>query len=233
MSAALVVRVDALLAGKAVAYTRPGSVSAIAKHPLAGEVRIGVLGIEGDEQGDLRVHGGIDKALHHYAFEHYALWRNELGDLPLLQTPGAFGENISTHGLSEADVCLGDRYQLGSAVLEVSQGRQPCWKLNDRFGVAGMAKRVQTTGRSGWYYRVLQAGTASPDDVLTRLECRHPDWPLARLTQLLYTRVLDPALLEPVLALPLVPSWRKLIERRLQHGAVEDWGKRIDGPSSS
>ncbi|HQX90915.1 MAG TPA: MOSC domain-containing protein [Thermomonas sp.] len=233
MTPALSVRVDALLSGKALKFTRAGSISAIAKHPLAGEVRIGELGIEGDEQGDLRVHGGIDKALHHYAFEHYAQWRNELGDLPLLQTPGAFGENISTHGLSEADVCLGDRYQLGSAVLEVSQGRQPCWKLNDRFGVAGMAKRVQTTGRSGWYYRVLQAGTASPGDVLTRLECRHPDWPLARLAQLLYTRVLDPALLEPALALPLLPSWRKLIERRLQYGAVEDWGKRIDGPSQS
>ena len=231
MTPSLAVRVDALLSGKAIPFTRAGSVSAIAKHALTGEVQIGELGIEGDEQGDLRVHGGIDKALHHYAFEHYALWRNELGVLPLLHTPGAFGENISTHSLSEANVCLGDRFQLGTAVLEVSQGRQPCWKLNDRFGVADMAKRVQTTGRSGWYYRVLHAGTACPGDVLTRIECRYPDWPLARLAQLLYARVLDPALLEPALALPLVPSWRKLIERRLQHGAVEDWGKRIDGPA--
>ena len=233
MTPSLAVRVDALLAGKALPFTRPGSASAIAKHALAGEVRIGALGIEGDAQGDLRVHGGIDKAVHHYAFDHYPAWRDALGKLPLLQQPGAFGENISTRGLTETEVCLGDRFQLGTAVLEVSQGRQPCWKLNDRFGVADMARRVQTTGRSGWYYRVLQAGTACAGDALTRLECRYPDWPLARLAQLLYARTLEPALLEPALALPLVPSWRKIIERRLQHDAVEDWGKRIDGPAQN
>ncbi len=229
MSAALAVRVDALLAGKAVAYTRPGSISAIAKHALAGEVRIGELGIEGDEQGDLRVHGGIDKALHHYAFEHYALWRNELGTLPLLHTPGAFGENISTHGLSEANVCLGDRYQLGNAVLEVSQGRQPCWKLNDRFNVPDMARRVQDTGRTGWYYRVIAPGVARSGDALTLIERPHPAWPLRTINVILFTPVLDPAQLEPMLALPLVPSWQKLVKRRLEQSAVEDWSMRLEG----
>lgn len=233
MSSAVSVPVQALLIGKAVPYSRPGTRSGIHKHRQAGVVRIGELGLEGDEQGDLRVHGGIDKAVHHYPFEHYLQWRSELGNLPVLQQPGAFGENISTQGLTEHDVCLGDRLQLGSALLEVSQGRQPCWKLNDRFGVADMARRVQSSGRSGWYYRVLQAGAAGAGDALTLRERPHPDWPLARLAHLLYDRVLDPALLKPALALPLVPSWRKLIERRMQQGAVEDWGKRIDGPSSS
>lgn len=220
-----------LLTGKAQPYTRPGSHSGIAKQPRTDKVWISPIGLEGDEQGDLRVHGGPDKAVHHYAFEHYALWQKELGALPLLQAPGAFGENISTRGLTEAEVCLGDRFILGGALLEVSQGRQPCWKLNDRFGVADMARRVQSTGRSGWYYRVLRPGLAQAGDVLTLVERPHADWPLQRLADLLYQRVLSPALLEPALALPLVPSHRKLIERRMALGAVEDWSRRIDGPS--
>ena len=233
MNDAPAVRVDALLAGKVRAYTRPGTLSGIDKQPLAGEVHIGELGLLGDEQGDPRVHGGPDKAVHHYAFDHYARWRDELGPLPPLETPGAFGENISTRGLTEAEVCLGDRFILGSALLEISQGRQPCWKLNDRFGVADMARRVQATGRSGWYYRVLRPGLTLAGDALTLVERPHPDWSLQRINRLFYARTLDPAQLEPLLALPLVPSHRKLVERRLQQGAVEDWGKRIDGPAKA
>ena len=223
----------ALLTGKVRAYTRPGSRSGIDKQPVAGPLHIGPLGLTGDEQGDLRVHGGIDKAVHHYPFDHYAAWQRDLGALPLLETAGAFGENISTTGIDETTVCLGDRFHLGTAVLEVSQGRQPCWKLNDRFGIPDMARRVQDSGRSGWYYRVLQPGHAQAGDHLACIERPHPDWSLARLVALLYGRVLDPALLEPALALPLVPSWRRLIERRLQQGAVEDWGNRIDGPATA
>ena len=225
------VRVDALLTGRATPYTRAGSFSGIDKHACSGSVHIGEPGLAGDEQGDPRVHGGSDKAVHHYAFEHYAAWQQDLGPLPLLQAPGAFGENISTRGLDEGNVCLGDRFALGDALLEVSQGRQPCWKLNDRFDVADMARRVQTTGRTGWYYRVLQAGSASAGDWLELQARPHPDWTLRRLNALLFERVLDPAALEPALQLPLVPSWRKLVERRLQQCAVEDWSRRLDGPS--
>ncbi|MGN7725529.1 MOSC domain-containing protein [Luteimonas sp. 22616] len=224
------VRVDALLVGSAKPYTRPGSSSAIDKHPLAGTVSIGELGFVGDEQGDPRVHGGPDKAIHHYAFDHYSAWRDELGPLPLLQAPGAFGENISTRGLDEGNVCLGDRFRLGTALIEVSQGRQPCWKLNDRFDVPDMARRVQSSGRTGWYYRVLQPGAARAGELL-RLDARpYPAWTLRRLGTLLFGRALAREALEPALQLPLVPSWRKLLERRLQMEEVEDWSRRIDGP---
>src|SRR3546814_4948632 len=109
-------------------------------------------------------------------------------DSPLLRVPGAFGENISTRGLDEDNVCLGDRFELGTALLEVSQGRQPCWKLNDRFGVPDMVRRVQSSGRTGWYYRVLRPGTARAGDP-PRLDSRpHPDWPLRRLNRLLFDR---------------------------------------------
>jgi len=226
------VPVDALLVGRARPYTRAGSRSGIDKRPLDGAVAIGELGLAGDEQGDPRVHGGPDKAVHHYAFDHYAAWRADLGDAPLLRAPGAFGENISARGLDEGNVCLGDRFALGTALLEVSQGRQPCWKLNDRFGVPDMARRVQATGRTGWYYRVLQPGVAVAGDVLRLAARPYPDWPLRRLNRLLFDRVLAREALEPALDLPLVPSWRKLIERRLQQGGVEDWARRIDGPAA-
>lgn len=223
--------IDAVLTGRAVDYTRPGSRSAIDKRAVEGPVRIGPEGLAGDEQGDRRVHGGPDKAIHHYPRDHYASWRGEVGAHALLQAAGAFGENISTAGITEADVCLGDRLRLGSALVEVSQARQPCWKLSDRFGIADMARRVQDSGRSGWYYRVLETGTVQAGDTLVLVDRPHPDWPLPRLSELLYRRTLDRDELQGALALPLVPSWRKLFERRLQQGDTESWDSRLGGPA--
>ncbi|UNK57185.1 MOSC domain-containing protein [Pseudoxanthomonas daejeonensis] len=226
-------RIDAVLVGRAVDYTRPGSRSAIDKHPLAGPVGVGLEGLAGDEQGDRRVHGGPDKAIHHYPRDHYATWQGEVGAHPLLMAPGAFGENISTTGITEADVCLGDRLRLGTALVEVSQARQPCWKLSDRFGIADMARRVQDTGRCGWYYRVLEPGIVQASDVLALVERPHVDWALPRLSELLYRRTLDRDELRGALALPLVPSWRRLFERRLEQGDTESWESRLHGPGAS
>ncbi|KAF1697659.1 MOSC domain-containing protein [Pseudoxanthomonas koreensis] len=231
MAVRVLARIDAVLTGKAVAYTRPDSRSAIAKQPVAGAVAIGAEGLQGDEQGDRRVHGGPDKAVHHYAREHYVAWRGEIGAHPLLGAPGAFGENISSTGVTEADLCLGDRLRLGSAVVELAQGRQPCWKLSDRFGIADMARRVQDSGRSGWYYRVLEPGTVQAGDDLVLLERPHPQWPLPRLAELLYRRTLDRAELLAALELPLVPSWRTLFQRRLEQDRTEAWDNRLSGPS--
>lgn len=182
---------DALLTGRARPFTRPGSRSGIAKSPRDGALRVTPVGLEGDEQGDLRVHGGVEKAIHHYPREHYAAWIAELGEHPLLMQAGAFGENFSTSGWSEADVCLGDRVRAGTALLEVSQGRMPCWKLNDRFEVAGMSLRVQESGRTGWYYRVLEEGVVAAGDILQLVERRHPDWSLLRLSEVLFDRRAD------------------------------------------
>lgn len=223
--------IDAVLTGRAVDYTRPGSRSAIDKRAIEGPVRIGPEGLGGDEQGDRRVHGGPDKAIHHYPRDHYASWQGEVGAHALLQAAGAFGENISTAGITEADICLGDRLRLGSALVEVSQARQPCWKLSDRFGIADMARRVQDSGRSGWYYRVLETGTVQAGDTLVLVDRPHPHWPLPRLSELLYRRTLDRDELLGALALPLVPSWRKLFERRLQQGDTESWDSRLGGPA--
>ena len=155
-------QIHAVLRGRAVPCTRPdgspGGRSAIAKQPVAGPVQVGPEGLEGDEQGDRRVHGGPDKAVHQYALEHYAAWRADLGALPVLDAPGAFGENLASAGVTEATLCWGDRVRIGSVLLEVAQSRQPCWKLNLRFGHKDMARRLQDTGRTGWYWRVLEPG---------------------------------------------------------------------------
>ena len=222
-------QVTAVLCGPALPYTRPGSFSAIAKFPVIGSVAVGALGLAGDEQGDPRVHGGLDKAVHHYPAEHYAAWRSELGALPVLSAPGAFGENLATHGMTEASVCLGDRLRVGSALFEVSQSRQPCWKLNDRFGVPDMARRVQQTGRTGWYYRVLEAGAVQAGDRFELVERPWPQWPLARVIAVLYHQRFDAGVLRELAALPLTPSWRRLVEARLARGQVEDWSLRMDG----
>ncbi len=221
----------AVLRGRAVPYTRPGSRSAIAKTPVRGPVHVGPLGLEGDEQGDPKVHGGPDKAVHQYAQEHYVSWRTELGALPVLAAPGAFGENIASTGMTEHSLCLGDQVRVGSSVLlEVSQSRQPCWKLNDRFAVPTMARRVQDSGRTGWYYRVLQPGHLQAGDALVLVARPWPEWTLARIIDVLYHQPFDAAVLQALAALPLPPSWQRMVHGRLARAQVEDWRPRLDGP---
>lgn len=221
----------AVLTGLAVPFSR-GRASAIAKRSREGPVAVGRLGFDGDEQGDRRFHGGADKAVLGYAWEHYRSWRDELGPLPLLDEAGAFGENLSTEGIDEEGLCLGDRLRVGSAVLEVSQARQPCWKLNDRFGDAGMARRVQRSRRTGWYCRVLRAGSVSAGDDIELVARPHEEWPLTRLMALLHDGQVPTGALRAALGLPLVASWRARIERRLDTGVLEDSTSRLDGPST-
>lgn len=225
----MLARIEAVCTGPAVPYAR-GSRSAIHKQPVQGPVRAGGLGLEGDAQGDLRLHGGPDKAVHHYPLEHYAAWRAELGDHALLCGPGAFGENLQGQGLTEASVCLGDRWRAGEALLEVTQARQPCWKLDERFGLPGMARRVQQSRRTGWYYRVLEEGRLWAGAALVLEHRPHPQWSLARLLDLLYLPELDPVALQAASRLPLPASWLRLMQRRIDTGVVEDWAPRLEGP---
>jgi MOSC domain-containing protein YiiM len=159
--------------------------SAIHKAPVIGRVRVLRLGLAGDEQADLTVHGGPDKAIHHYPFDHYAWWREALGPHPLLDAPGAFGENIVTEGLTETEICVGDRWRMGTALVEVSHGRQPCWKLDHRFGGAAVLARMVKSRRAGWYYRVIEEGTVAADDLLELVDRPFADWTVDRVFGLL------------------------------------------------
>ena len=222
-------RVHEILAGRAIPFGGQATLSAIQKHPITGEVRIMRHGIECDEQGDRRIHGGVDKAIHCYPFEHYSAWRSEISHVPVLGQVGAFGENLSLSGLVEQTVCLGDIWCIGTTQLVVTQGRQPCWKLNIRFGVTDMARRVQDSLRAGWYMRVEQEGILQAGDPVVLLGRPHPNWPIARLLDLIRDRVTDTQTLEEVLCLPLVPSWQHLFQNRLRDGIAEAWGARMDG----
>jgi MOSC domain-containing protein YiiM len=175
---------QALLAGQVQPLSR-GEQSAIAKQPLSGSVQIGLFGIAGDEQADHVHHGGRDKALHHYPFDHYAHWQNAAPDAALLRAPGAFGENISTLGLSEDMVCIGDRFRLGTVLVEVSQARQPCWKQGDRLAWKTLPELMVKEGRSGWYYRVLEPGVAQQGDAVQLVDRPYPDWTVRRVFDLL------------------------------------------------
>lgn len=209
--------IDAVLTGKARAF-RGDEASAIAKTPVNGALRVGPLGIDGDEQADLTVHGGVDKAIHHYPRDHYHWWAGELGDHVLLGAPGAFGENISTEGLIESEARIGDRYRLGSALVEISQGRQPCWKLGHRFGIATVPATVVTTRRSGWYYRVIEEGTVATGDTLALVERPLPDWSVERVFHLLIGGAgkREPEALRALAAMDsLATSWRARAEKLL------------------
>ena len=224
------ITIDALLTGTVRPLGDSGRDSGIDKHPVSAPLWLGAEGLRGDEQADRRFHGGPEKALHHYARDHYPGWLAELGERAVLAAPGAFGENISTLGLTEADVCVGDVFRAGTALIQVSQARQPCWKLDHRFGQRGMAARVQASGRTGWYYRVLQEGWLCAGDTLALCERPHPQWSLARVQDVLNRRVLDADVLHALAALPeLSPNWRALFEKRAQAGQVEDWTRRLEG----
>lgn len=175
----------AVLLGKVRPFRGDDEPSAIGKLPMTDTVAVGAMGLAGDEQADRTVHGGIDKAIHHYPADHYDWWRGYLGELPLLDAPGAFGENISTSGLDETNVFLGDRFRLGTALVEVTQARQPCWKLDHRFQAKGVMAQVVKTRRTGWYYRVLEPGAVRAGDALDLVERPYPQWPLASLFALL------------------------------------------------
>ena len=227
-------------AGFSVAQVRVGRVcplgpkavpSGIDKHPVTGPVMANISGIEGDEQGDLRHHGGPDKAIHAYATRNLPLWVADLPDQAGLFVPGAFGENLVVDGIDESGICLGDRWQIGAALCEVSQGRQPCWRLNLRFDRPDMAWLVQNTGRTGWYFRVLEPGLIAAGNNGVLLARPNPHWTIARVTRLLYVNRLDRDALAEFAALKGLPeSWRSLATARLADNRTESWVRRIKSP---
>ncbi|MFB9216080.1 MOSC domain-containing protein [Vibrio sinaloensis] len=223
--------INAVLAGKTVAFAH-GTQSAINKQILAERQHTTTLGFTNDEQGDPRFHGGIEKALHIYPSEHYSAWQHDLGDKQVFDCAGAFGENLSATGVTESSICLNDKIRIGSTLLEVSQGRMPCWKLNVRFEQHDMAQRLQDTLRTGWYFRVLQEGDIGAGDEIVLVERPYPDWSIARIMAAVFEGCLEQQTLEQLAQLPLVESWGALIQRRLDTGLVEDWQPRLVGPTA-
>lgn len=183
--------VEALCAGASAALPN-GKRSGIRKSLVPGPVLIGERGIAMDVQVDRIHHGYPAMALHHFPFENYAWLQHHFGALPRLEGPGSIGENISTQGLTEHDACIGDRFRFGSAVIEVTQPRQPCSTIEQHLGAKGVVKSLVAAARSGWFYRVLEPGVAQAGDALELIERGHERWSIARAFLATYGSVRAP-----------------------------------------
>lgn len=160
--------------------------SAFVKHRVAGAVDVGRLGLEVDEQADLRVRGGPEKAVYAYAAAHYAVWAAEFPALAARFVPGSFGENLTISGVTEDDLCVGHVHGIGTVRLQVCQPRQPCAKLALNFEYPRLPKAMVRSGRSGWYYRVLSAGSLETGNPVELIERPFPEFPFNMLLRFFY-----------------------------------------------
>ena len=188
--------------------------TAIFKAPVEGFVAVGKLDLEGDEQGDLTVHGGPDKAVYAYPHEHYSYWQAQLPDYSF--TLGNFGENLTTEGLSEETVHIGDELQIGTALFTVTQPRTPCYKLGLRFDREDMTKRFYQSRRFGFYLRVLREGALRAGTTVAIVNRDPHEVSVADLARLYTDDSHDKALLARALELhTLPPGWRNWLRDRL------------------
>jgi MOSC domain-containing protein YiiM len=161
-----------------------GEMSAFIKHNVEGPVMVGPLGLAGDQQADLKVHGGPDKAVYGYAASHYAAWATEFPALASKFVPGGVGENLAIEGLDESGICVGDVHSIGETLLQVCQPRQPCFKCSLGFNNNRLPRAMVRSGRSGWYYRVVQPGRIEAGNHVQLHARPNPDFAFARLVKL-------------------------------------------------
>ena len=215
----------------------PGLVSANVKHEAGHPLWCSFSGLEGYGQSDKRHHGGPDRALHYYPADHYPWWKTwqtALG-LPAPRAswqPAGFGENLSRLGLTGAEACIGGVYRLGAALVQISQPRSPCFKLNQRFGYSHLSQVMQLTGRCGWLLRVLEEGRVDPVDALLLMDRPYPEQTVKRTSDILYNQARHEGDLQLLLENPaLSPNWRQHAAHWLEHGVVADWRRRMLGPA--
>lgn len=189
--------------------------TSIWKSPREGRLRVTSLNIEGDQQSDLTVHGGLTKAVYCYPSEHYPYWHEELPDADLPW--GAFGENLTTEGLLETDVCIGDRLRIGTAEFRITQPRQPCFKLAIRFGREDMIKRFLESGRSGFYVSVAREGAVAGGDEIRVIERAKGSMTVAEIVSLRYDDYDKQHELSQAAELPGLPAgWRDHFRKRAE-----------------
>jgi len=201
------------------------------KNSTPASLWLGRLNLEGDGQADLENHGGPDKAVNVYPCEHYPYWAQTIG-LKNLHS-GGFGENFTVEGLLENEVCIGDIFEIGESLVQVSQPRQPCWKLARRWRVKDLAIRVQETGRTGWYFRVLREGHVQVGKRLRLVERHHPNWTVSAANEVMHRRTNDrKAAQELADCVSLSSRWREKLKRRVLTGMPENTSPRLDGPTT-
>jgi MOSC domain-containing protein YiiM len=193
--------------------------SAFVKSPVGGPVAVGPGGLTGDEQADRTVHGDAAKAVYGYAAESYALWRASHPEHAPLWQPGGLGENLTFTGLSETSVCIGDTLRVGTAVLQVTQPREPCFKLALRFNDARLPKAMVANGLTGWYFRVLSPGTIAPGDPVALTGRLNQDWPISRMNAFIAAKRPTRHQISELAALPgLAETWVARLGKKLAIG---------------
>jgi MOSC domain-containing protein YiiM len=193
-----------------------GRPTGIYKQPVTATIRLEHEGFVGDQQADRRVHGGPEKAVHLYPSAHYAALATRFPAAADHLIPGSMGENLATADLDESHVRVGDIWQLGEARLQVCQPRNPCWKIDERFGCEGMAQYIHETLRTGWYWRVVQPGNVTPGDALTLLESTTDTLTLRAAMQLWQEHRPDLAALDKLAQTPGIASnWQGKILQRI------------------
>jgi MOSC domain-containing protein YiiM len=197
------------------------------KEPIAGSVLVSRTNLAGDGQADLKNHGGPDKAICVYPQDHWPAWVAELG---IKQTPGGFGENFTIAGAVEKDVCIGDVFRCQGVLVQVSQPRQPCWKLARRWRIKDLAVRVERTGRTGWYFRVLEEGPVEAGADFALLERPHPQWTVASANEVMHHRKTDWEAASRLAQCPaLSESWRSSLGRRATTQQIASTAPRLEG----
>jgi MOSC domain-containing protein YiiM len=187
----------------------------IFKEPVEGRVMLRTLNLEGDRQADLSVHGGRSKAVYAYPAEHYRYWSRELPDLPLPW--GMFGENVTTEGLQEEELNIGDRLRIGAAEVMVTEPRMPCYKLGIRFGREDILKRFLASGRSGFYVAVLREGEVGAADTIQRIHQEPKSVTVSDVVRLYVSDRDNRELLRRAVEVEALPEgWREHFRRRLE-----------------
>ncbi|WP_354668359.1 MOSC domain-containing protein [Colwellia sp. D2M02] len=203
--------------------------SAINKQAALTPLYLSFTGLAGDECADKTHHGGLERALHQYPAEHYVYWREIYGNTINWQAPG-MGENISTFGMTEQSVCLGDQYQWGDAVIEVSQPRSPCFKLNKRWGIERFSEKMQENHRCGWLYRVVTPGIVSVNDPLILIKRVNNPMTVDEVCKIFFGDPLNQKGLEKLSQQQtLSASWQNKVAARLTNKVVESWQFRLQG----
>lgn len=205
-------------AGRVAPLGPDGVPSGFVKLPVSGPVNVGTLGLDGDAQADLSVHGGPEKAVYAYAAGRYADWLNEFPEHETRLKPGAFGENLTISDLDENGICAGDVHAIGSARLQVCQPRQPCFKFALRFDDSRMPGAMMRSGHSGWYYRVLQEGSLSAGDTIRLIGRPNPELRFSTLVSAVYRGQASPEDLARIAAADGVARWLKLSAERALKG---------------
>ncbi|WP_310475919.1 MOSC domain-containing protein [Sandarakinorhabdus sp.] len=190
--------------------------SAYRRQPVAGPVAVHALGLEGDQVGNTRVHGGPEKAIYAYPVSGYAAWIAEFPALADRFHIGAMGENLAVDGVDETSLCLGDIVRCGTATLQIAQIREPCSTFAAAMGTTRVVKAMTRSGRCGWYFRVLNGGHIAPGDGHDVIERPNPAWPISRFTPIAAGKAGRHEELAELTALPgLSAYWRAKLTRRL------------------